>query len=201
MYHGLWRQLPNACYLEWPAYSGEVSVPALARFMADRLRIPDDATLIGSSFGGLIACEIARIRRIRRLILVGSAVSKNEFYASMAVEMATSLWPVSSVQGVLRKVAPLADYVLGPNPGAYTRAVLSSIRMFSACDPQFYLAMYYAMQSWEGYHGGSAVPIRIHGRNDGIIRCPEVPDLELEGGHLIAATHADKCVTFIQGRL
>jgi len=169
--------------------------------MADSLQIPDNVTLIGSSFGGMIACEIARIRRIKRLILVGSALSKNELCSPITAEVAMSLWPVSSIQGALRHVAPIAQGMMGRNASAYTRAVLHSIRMFTDCDPHFYRAMFYAMLIWEGYREGSAVPIRIHGRNDGVMHCPEAPDLELDGGHLIAHTHAEKCVNFIQVHL
>jgi hypothetical protein len=40
--------------------------------------------------------------------------------------------------------------------------------------------------------------IRIHGRNDLVILPPKRADLLLNGGHLIAMTHAKECVAFLE---
>ena len=41
----------------------------------------------------------------------------------------------------------------------------------------------------------------VHGKKDGFIRCPENSRIVDDGGHLIAITHAQECVNFINTEL
>lgn len=199
MYQGAWHDIPGAIFVEWPpSYEGEESVEMLAKQMADQWGIPDDAILIGSSFGGLIACEITRFRRIRTLVLVGSAVDKDEFIRSSLVEFLVRNAPIPLIQRIFSVLQGTLERMFAHEGNLYNRAILDSIKMFSACDPALYRSMFMAISKWRGYLDGPCSPIRIHGIHDGAIHFPKTADLALEGGHLIARTHAEKCVSFIQ---
>jgi surfactin synthase thioesterase subunit len=76
MYQGAWRGLAESVCLDWPEYHGESSIASIAKRVADEAKIVDGDVLIGSSLGGIVVCEIARIRDIRRLFLLGSATKR-----------------------------------------------------------------------------------------------------------------------------
>src|SRR4051812_26982519 len=78
MYPGPWQALPEAKFIEWPRYAGESSLEEVAARLVALHQIPDGSTVVGSSLGGMIGCEIARLRTLRELVLVGSALHQKE---------------------------------------------------------------------------------------------------------------------------
>ena len=72
-----WQSLANTHFLDWPDYRGEVSIASVADRVVEQAAIPDGAIVIGSSLGGIVACEIARKRDLKALVLIGSAVEKS----------------------------------------------------------------------------------------------------------------------------
>jgi len=113
--------------------------------------------------------------------MVGSAVSREEISA-----VATRLHP-------LLQVAPLdwLRFVAGKIPWELTR-------MFAGTESTFIRAVGPAIFQWPGLGPPRTRVRRIHGRRDHIILPPARADLLLNGGHLIAITHARECVNFIQ---
>lgn len=78
MYSGAWRALPEARFVDWPDYQGEGSLEEVAERIVGQYEIRDGAILVGSSLGGMVACEIARLRSVDQLVLIGSAKKKEE---------------------------------------------------------------------------------------------------------------------------
>ncbi|MCP5521736.1 MAG: hypothetical protein H7A46_09325 [Verrucomicrobiales bacterium] len=184
MYPDPWPGLPGAVLLDWPAYREEDSLEAMAVSVIEAADIPDGAVVIGSSLGGMVACEIARLRKLRGLVLLGSAEQPGE------------------VSRLLRVLHPLADYT----PFEFLQAASGKLphdltQMFARSEAPFIRAMCRAIFRWPGFSAPGPVPLRIHGRHDHIIPPPDDPDLLLDGGHLIAMTHARECVGFLQGWL
>jgi len=180
MYPGPWRQLPGAVFLDWPQDAATASIGALAHQVIERAGIADGDTLIGSSLGGIVACEIARFRRIDHLFLVGSARRKEE------------------VSALLRLLLPVVD--LAPLPflqRAVGKLPTELGAMFAASDPAFIRGMCRAIFAWNGLPEGLTSLHRIHGRADLVIPPPPQVDRLLGGGHLIAMTHASECVQFV----
>ena len=184
MYPGPWRSLTNATFLDWPAYKGEDSIEAMGRRVAEEARIPDGAVLIGASLGGMVACEIARIRRVRELFLVGSAKNCLE------------------INGVLNRLHPLIEHTpLEFFQSCAARLPREVTQMFGGSEAAFIRAMCHAVFEWLGLDGSLAKPLRIHGRHDRVIPLPRDVNLVIEGGHLISMTHAQQCVDFVLARL
>src|SRR3954470_8292775 len=78
MYSGPWSSLKPRTCIEWPSYAGETSIADLAkRIIADH-KITAGDLLVGSSLGGIVACEIAKITPVVGMVLVDSARSKDE---------------------------------------------------------------------------------------------------------------------------
>jgi pimeloyl-ACP methyl ester carboxylesterase len=180
MFTGSWRHLSDAVFIDWPSYQGEQTLTGIAGRIVALYDIPHDAVVIGTSLGGMVACEIAKLRRLRRLFLIGSAVHPSEINTLL-----TTLRP-------LAKYAPvdLLQILATSAPGELAR-------MFTRTDPEFIRATLQAIFTWGGIDPAQSPPLRIHGKQDRVIPLPYDADLILNGGHLIAMTHATECCDFI----
>ncbi len=200
-YAGPWTELPGCTFLNWPEYQGKASMPEVARFMADAWQLPPHAILIGSSFGGMLACELAKILPVHALVLVASTTARDNFTSTAKMKRLTRVLPLRLVQMLLRCSQPVLKKIWGRSPTPVACAVLDSIQMFSACQAGFYRNVFQAISTWEGFADHHTRLVRIHGRHDKLILPPPQADLYLEGGHLIVMTHARECVNFIQSWL
>lgn len=184
MYPEPWSTLPDFKAHDW-VHSAELrSVRELAEATVAAQGIADGDVLIGSSLGGMVACEITRLRKIPQLFLIGSAVRKEEM---------NTLW---AVLHPLVQVVPMdwLRFSAGKLPGELAA-------MFAAADPAFVRAMCLAIFEWEGLGVTATQVFRVHGRRDWVIPPPPQVDLLLDGGHLIAMTHATECMAFVAGKL
>ncbi|MES1196159.1 MAG: alpha/beta hydrolase [Steroidobacter sp.] len=180
MYQGAWLTLPNFIAHDWPAYRGEKTLAAVADSMCEARDIRDGDILVGSSLGGMVACEITKLRNISRLFLAGSAIERNE---------------VSHLLSVLH---PLMQFVPIESMKLAAARIHSDIfQMLAGSDASFIRAMCDAIFEWQGL-GTTLTPVyRIHGVHDWVIPLPEKAGLVLDGGHLIAMTHAKECVEYV----
>ncbi len=181
MYPPPWGTLPNLAAHDWVPCQGEKSLAEVAQAMCIAREIRDGDVLIGSSLGGMVACEITKIRNIPRLYLVGSAIRKDEVSRLLA-----ALHPVA-------RVVPF-DWLrlsAGKIPNELAQ-------MFATVDPAFVQAMCSAIFEWGGLGPSGTKIFRIHGKRDLVIPPPEKVDLLLDGGHLISISHAEDCVQFIR---
>ena len=78
MYQGAWLDIKPATCIDWPPYEGEASLSELAGKVAAHYQIQDNDILIGSSMGGMVALEIAKLLHLDRVVLVGSALDVSE---------------------------------------------------------------------------------------------------------------------------
>lgn len=180
MFAESWRQLPDAVFVDWPQYAGEQTLLEIATNIARAYEINDDAVVIGTSLGGMVACEIARLKRLRQLILIGSAIHPNEINSLLAL-----LHP-------LQRLAPIGwlQWSASSLPGEIARS-------FSQSEVEFIRAAIPAIFKWHGLDSSLPRPLRIHGKRDTVIPPPTNADLFIEGGHLVAMTHATNCCQFI----
>ena len=200
-YPGPWTELPGCTLLNWPEYQGKASMPEVARYMADAWQLPPGAILVGSSFGGMLACELAKILPLHALVLVASTTTRDNFTSTAKMKRLTRVLPLRLVQLLLRCSRPVLEKIWGRSPTPAVRAVLDSIQMFSTCQAGFYRNVFQAISTWEGFADHHTRLVRIHGCHDKLILPPPHADLYLEGGHLIVMTHARECVNFIQSWL
>ncbi|MBK9990368.1 MAG: hypothetical protein IPP19_06460 [Verrucomicrobia bacterium] len=176
-----WQCLASTRFLNWPAHHGETTIKAIADHVITEAGIRHGDIVIGSSLGGIVGCEIAKNLSLKALILIGSAKNKAEISGLL-----TLLHP-------LARLAPIEFIQLaaGKHPSELTQ-------MFSHSQASFIRAMCAAIFDWEGLDETRTKPVRIHGTHDHVIPIPTQVDLTLDGGHLIAMTHAEECVRFIK---
>jgi pimeloyl-ACP methyl ester carboxylesterase len=180
MFPDPWGVLPGFVAHDWTAVRRARSLPELAAAVTAEWNIRDGDSLVGCSLGGMVACEIARLRRIHCLFLVGSATHRAEVNPWL-----TTLCPLIDLTP-LNWMKLAADKL----PGEVAA-------MFAASDPDFVRAMCKAIFLWSGLGETATRVFRIHGRLDRVIPPPAQVDLLLEGGHLVAMTHAELCADFV----
>jgi len=180
MYRGAWRSLPDAVFHDWPEWSGERSIGELAERIIGEHSIAQGDHLIGSSLGGIVACEAANRIQLGSLALLGSAIGRQE------------------INRLLAAVHPLVDYL--PVEAARVSAgklPSSFAELFAESDPDFIRNMCKAIFAWEGLK--SDLPLlRIHGKGDLVIPPCEGFREMIEGGHMIAMTSAEECLRIIR---
>jgi hypothetical protein len=176
-----WQSLTNTRFLDWPDHRGETSIATIAARIIAEAEISDGDVVVGSSLGGIIGCEIANSVSLKALVLIGSAKSKTE---------------VSSLLTLLHPLARLAPIeFVQMSAGKYPSELT---QMFNQSQSSFIRAMCTAIFDWPGLDENRIHPLRIHGTRDRVIPMPTHVDLTLDGGHLIAMTHAEDCVQFIK---
>lgn len=179
MYQHEWLALPNFIAHDWPEYRGEKTLTDVARSVCDEWNIRDSDVLVGSSLGGMVACEIAKSRKISHLFLIGSAVDRSEVNRLFAA----TYWLINVMPiTLMKRVASRFDNDV--------------MQMFAASNTAFIRQMCSAIFNWEGLGATSTIVHRIHGKHDWVIPPPRHVGLMLDGGHLVAITQARECVEY-----
>lgn len=197
-YRGPWTEIPNAVFVEWPAYAGEMSVPAIARHVTEAWRIPDGAVVVAASVGGAVACEIANLRALAAVVLVCGSPDPADYVGARSMRKWKRWLPLAAIQRFLRRREGIRRQRSGRDAPPFTLALLDAIEQFTVCDLALYEGMLDAMATWRGFTDTRATLVRIHGTHDRKVRVPAHADLLLDAGHLAPATHACECAEFVK---
>ena len=182
MYGEEWREIENAVFVDWPEYEGEESLEAVALRLIELYEIRAEDVIVGTSLGGMVGCEIARLLKMERIFLIGSARHPDEVRALLKY-----------LSG-LSKISPIE--LVQVFCGKYNVLLLE---MFKDSNPQFIRVMSRAIFKWEGLDPTACEVVRLHGRKDKVIPIPEETHLVLDGGHLIVMTHGKESVDYLHG--
>jgi pimeloyl-ACP methyl ester carboxylesterase len=184
MYNGLKHRLGfQVNFLNWPEYHGEETYADVARRIIKEHDIGTEDVVGGSSLGGMVALEIARLSDVKAIVLLGSAVNRKEVQTLLAMlsPLATAA-PITIIQALVGKHQNLVS------------------TMFADSDPEFIRAMCSYLPSWPGYDGPLEKLFRLHGKKDHVIPCPAMGCEVVEtAGHLLAITHPAETAAFLQG--
>lgn len=187
----------NLVHLPWVPFSVGDSLPVYAGKMAAQIR-EEKPLILGLSFGGMLATEIAKLMPTRKIFLVSSAKTKEE---------------LGEINGLLRflVVNELIPYGLFTKPnsilynqfGAETQDEKNLLNeIMKDTDPQFLSRAFRAILEWNN----RIVPpniIHIHGTADNIIRPAYVDATHWlnHGSHMMVFSRAAEIGTLIDGYL
>lgn len=176
MYDGMRSHVRSGIdFVDWPVYRGETSYAELAQRIIAENEIMEQDIVGGSSFGGMVALEVAHIVKTKRVVLIGSAMHSGE----------------------IQPLLPLFSPFTALTPSFVAENLLIS-SMFAQADPHFTTAMCSYLLTWQGYRRPTVRIHRIHGKKDHVIPCPsagcEVID---DAGHLVAITHPRETAAFL----
>lgn len=177
--------IENIHFINWPDYDGEQTFEEIAEKIINQHRIDQSFTIGGSSLGGMVAIEIAKITNIKKVILIGSATNPN-FINPLLQKLSnlTEITPIKLIQTLTGKVNK-----------SLSNEVLS---MFEESNEKFIRAMCKALFRWEGLGNYNCKYFQIHGEKDMVIFPPKKNVKIISGGgHLISMSHADEVATFI----
>jgi pimeloyl-ACP methyl ester carboxylesterase len=145
----------------------------------------DNPVLIGVSFGGMIALEIAKLISVENVILISSATSPNAIpsYFKLIPKLRMAKWVPP---GSLKKPNEIFFWLFGVTSKDH-KALLSSI--MKETDEVFLTWAIDALTRWRNSTSSNHV-IQIHGTNDRILNVQNADYLVNGGGHLMVVTRA-----------
>jgi len=142
----------------------------------------------GSSFGGMVAYEMARNLRPDVLVLLGSVTARREIPAYLRC-LATLSWAMPAVGfGLMHIVAPYVAAIFGARETAHRRLFVEMLRSTSSA---FLRWSCIAINGWRPQPLAGVPIFTIHGDNDHILPLGHRPvDVTVRsGGHLLTLTH------------
>lgn len=167
-----------------------------ARRWAKRLKLKPDCCLVGVSFGGMVAQEMARWVKPGAVLLIGSCRSPAHIPTYLKLAGSLPTWP-----GFSKKLCGIfpetSGYFLGAKNSAQRKLL---IQMFLDTPNDFAKWTVNAIRTWDGCRANGTRIFHIHGEKDHLIPLRRVqPDqVILGGGHLINLTHPREVNEFIR---
>lgn len=166
--------------LEWFLPEGNESLQSYAKRMAAEIK-HDDAILIGVSFGGMLVQEIARIRPVRKTIIISSVKCNGEFPLRMKLAKNTrayKLIPTSLFSNV--------EFLLKYGMGETIKDRLELYKMYlSVSDTKYLNWAIENVLTWNRKEVDESI-VHIHGDNDNVFPVKNIKNCILVKG----GTHA-----------
>lgn len=173
------------------------TLPTYAARLAETIPRQKPLILGGSSFGGMLACEMARHLQPKAVILIGSCRSPQAFNRGVL-----SLRPILCripAWGI-RMSKPLAPFGVQAIHNLQPEFRRLCATMFQDADPVWAKWAIRAILRWEPTPLTDTRVFHIHGERDRLIRASmESTDVLVpDGGHLINLSHAAEVNDFIR---
>ena len=175
-------------------------LPTYAARLAELMEIDSNCIIGGVSFGGMVACEIARIVRPRAVLQIASCRSRSalpSYYT--AVEWISRMIP----DQLIRMRAEASSRMLAALESLTSEQEALIRDMSLKVEVPFLRRVGRMIVQWKGAEELPCPVYSIHGAKDLIIPLRHVRADEVipDGGHLINLTHADQVNAFIRNHL
>jgi pimeloyl-ACP methyl ester carboxylesterase len=192
------QEFPQLVVPAWIPPLRNESLPGYAARMTETVRPSHDTPLVlgGVSFGGMLACEMARHLKPAAVALIASCRTRHGLRRPYrAGRWLLPLVPVQAWDIAKLFASPAAR--LGSRVSPPQREVL--VTMFREMDSRFMHWVLQAILRWEPTPLEGIRVFQIHGRRDLLIpaRRVEADRIIPDGGHLINVTHAKEVNAFI----
>ena len=183
----------------WAEIDRHDEMACYAQKMAAQIPEGPDDVILGLSFGGMLASEIARVRPAQKVIIVSSAKAPGELQM-----------PGKFLQFVIHKrilpvgLAPLGGKHVTERFGAETTEEHALIRNILAdTDPHFARCAFRAMIDWQSLTPPPKSLVHIHGTADQLIAPDRItPTHWVEGGgHIMIYNRAEEVGSLIAQHL
>jgi pimeloyl-ACP methyl ester carboxylesterase len=156
-------------YVEWMPVSENESMESYCRLLSTQINQQEPFTLVGLSFGGVIAIELSKILKPVQTVLISSFCFKKEvpwFYILLGKSRIYKILPLR----ILLKPNNIAFRLFG----AYKPEMKNLLRqILEDTDPVFFEWAIRQLFSWNN-HWKPANLIRIHGTEDKILPYKEM---------------------------
>ena len=167
--------------------TAEEPLPRYAARLAAAIPINQVCWLVGVSFGGVLALEVARLRPLSRVVLISSFTGPHELPWAGRLARATGLYRLVPPQ-LLPRLPRAAKWFFGIENEQDYQLLKDILR---DTDPDFTRWAIAQLLQWPGQPITPA--IRIHGTTDRLLPAgTRNSQYRLPGGHLIITSQADK---------
>ena len=182
-------------HIIWVEPFREETITEYARRLVPQIQ-GDNPILIGVSFGGIIALEIAGIIKPGMVILISSAKSPADIPGHFKLMARLNIYKFIRPKPV-RTANPVMFWLFGIVRKEH-KTLLSAI--MADTDEMFFAWAVEAIPAWKGSTPSCKV-IQVHGTRDRILTFRSADYIVPRGGHLMIVTHADEISQILQGLL
>ncbi len=189
------KAFPNSVTPSWLAPYKDEPLAHYARRWAQHLKLKKGCVLVGISFGGMVALEMAAWIRPQAVLLIGSCRHPSSVPWTLRFMGSFRVWP-KLAKALARLNPSVRGWFLGVSKGVQLDLLM---KMFRESPDDFLIWTVNAIRRWNGFDGKFSPVRQIHGRQDRLIPCRNVePDAVIEdGGHTIILTHPAEVNSFI----
>jgi pimeloyl-ACP methyl ester carboxylesterase len=197
MFQHLHLKCRNIAFVRWIQPKDNEPLSDYARRLAEQITEPNPV-LVGMSFGGVVAIELAKFLHPRRTILISSMASSQSlpwYYRLMGALRLHELIPVP----LLKRFHFVAPILFGANNKA-DKMLLKEVILET--EPHFLRWALGQLLTWhQPDHYENAV--MIHGTADRILPMREHPNIIKikNAGHLVVLSHASEISTILDNIL
>ena len=195
------RQLevfPNLTIPPWIPPLVDESLSSYAARFAAQLPSFRPMVLGGSSFGGMLACELARIVRPDALVLIGSARSPNDMPWPLRAVAPMIRFIPNFIFSLMRRLGVLMTLPFGARSQADRDVFLA---MLDDTSPAFLAWACRAMATWVPPNLDGLDVVAIHGSADLVLwaKASRSEHVVKGAGHLLPLTHSVQVNDFLRG--
>lgn len=170
-------------FIQWLSPLPKEGLASYCQRLSAQIDSSGDVILIGVSFGGVIAQEIAKLMAVRKVIIISSVKTSNEF--SWSIKLVRKLQLHRLVPFWLMKLANryTADYYFSTTTKAESKLLQEII---ADTDPHFLTWAIHELMNWKNESYPSNL-VHIHGTADRIFPIKYISNaLEIpNGGHFM----------------
>jgi len=179
---------PDLVTPQWLPPAPREDLTGYAVRLAAKVPLARPLVLGGSSFGGMIACEMARNLRPDVLVLIGSVTTRCEIPAYLRFLARMSRVIPAAGFSLMHVVAPYVADIFGAHEAAHRHLFVEMLQNTSS---EFLRWACTAIDGWKPQPMVGFPIFTIHGDRDRILPLGRRPvDLTIRGsGHLLALTH------------
>ena len=181
IYEGINIRDKELHYLNWIEPELNESIKNYAKRMAEKIKHdPANCILIGHSFGGIIAQEIAALIPIKKIVLISSIKSRKENTLNFKM-----VAPFRVHRFVSKKMTLNTFDYWGKYFGYETKEVQVLFKKMVALQSEQYLRWaLYNLSIWKGVEGNKVPITHIHGSKDKTFPIKNInePFVKIEGG-------------------
>ncbi|MDC0257448.1 hypothetical protein OAK35_01765 [Crocinitomicaceae bacterium] len=178
-------------HVPWiPSEKGE-SLQSYAKRLYDQTQPDRNCSVIGVSFGGMIAQEWYKISAPRHLVLISTTHDRNRIRPFLRVPGKLGLNRLLH-PSIAVFFSPISNALFGAKTKEDKQLLKAILR---DANPKFLRWATGALLQWNSEKVKGA--IYIHGSHDKIIAAPEKIDLETDGGHFTVFTQGDEISQFL----
>lgn len=181
-------------YLDWITPLTDESLPDYARRFSESINQDEEFVLVGLSFGGMLASELAKIVSPKKLIIISSLSSYKEL--PWYFKLAGKLGIHKIISPSLYKQATLMNRFMGAGNKEMKAIVYNYVNNI---DPAFIRWSLNVIVHWSHTERLSDL-VHIHGSNDHLLpyRYVKADYTIKNGGHLMVMNKADEVNSILQ---